>query len=189
MPLALNEPTMPTRNKRQARTVRRPMKHLTHAAALSMVTLFLLWTPPTSAQSDAGQGPTSEREPTVLHDEISRMDNALSETFNAHDLKAVMRLFAEDLEFYHDSDGLLTYAEVTEGFRRLFSADNGIRRDLVPGSLVVHPVADYGAIQIGEHRFCHKENERDDCGTFQFVHVWRKVGDQWKLARVLSYGH
>lgn len=47
----------------------------------------------------------------------------------------------------------------------------------------------FGAMQFGEHRFCHTENGKPDCGTFRFAHVWRKEGETWKLSRVLSYGH
>lgn len=62
-------------------------------------------------------------------------------------------------------------------------------RTLVEGSLEVYPVKDYGAIQIGSHTFCHMENGQEDCGTFKFVHLWRKENDSWKLTRVISYGH
>jgi hypothetical protein len=59
----------------------------------------------------------------------------------------------------------------------------------VAGSLDVHPVPGYGAIQIGEHRFCHDENGHEECGVFGFTHVWRDVDGQWQIVRVLSYGH
>ena len=117
------------------------------------------------------------------------MDNALTEAFNAHDVNRLMSLFASDLEFYHDTGGLQSYEEVTNGFRGLFTASNGIERSLVPGSLEVYPINDYGAIEIGEHRFCHEENGQTECGSVKFVHVWRKQDDQWKITRVVSYGH
>jgi hypothetical protein len=71
----------------------------------------------------------------------------------------------------------------------MFASAPDIRRDLEPGSLEVYPIKDYGAMEIGRHRFCHKENGKDDCGTFGFAMVWRKAGDSWKISRVLSYGH
>ncbi len=27
-----------------------------------------------------------------------------------------------------------------------------------------------------------------DCGTFEFVHVWKQTNDGWKMSRVISYG-
>jgi ketosteroid isomerase-like protein len=117
------------------------------------------------------------------------MDDTLTEAFNAHDLDRLMALFARDLEFYHDTGGRQSYDDVTSGFRGLFAANNGIERSLLPGSLEVYPIKDYGAIEIGEHRFCHQENGRTECGSVRFVHVWRKEADRWKITRVVSYGH
>jgi len=59
----------------------------------------------------------------------------------------------------------------------------------VPGSLEVYPIKNYGAIEVGSHRFCHDENGRTECGTFKFLHVWRKTGTTWRLSRIVSYAH
>ena len=124
-----------------------------------------------------------------LFETISRMDKAIFDAFNAHDVDRLMALFTDDLEFYHDTGGLGDYRQNAESFKKMFASTPDIRRDLVKGSLEVYPVKDYGAMEIGEHRFCHKENGKDDCGTFKFAMVWRKSGDSWKISRVLSYGH
>lgn len=124
-----------------------------------------------------------------LHAEIARMDKAMFDAFNAHDIDGVMALFSEDLEFYHDKGGLLRYEDTRNGMKGNFDQNNGLRRDLVPGSLEVYPINNYGAVEIGAHRFCHVEDGKDDCGVLKFVHVWRKTGDQWKITRVVSYDH
>jgi ketosteroid isomerase-like protein len=134
-------------------------------------------------------GAAEQTEPASLEEEIAAQDRALFDAYNAHDLERVMSFFSEDLEFYHDTDGLLSRSQVAEGTKSLFGQGNGIRRDLVPDSLRVHPVPGYGAIQLGAHRFCHDENGRQDCGVFQFIHVWRKLEGRWRITRVLSYGH
>lgn len=128
-------------------------------------------------------------ESRALHDEIARMDAAMGAAYDAHDHAALMQLFADDLEFYHDTGGLLAKAQVADGFQRVFGQSPDIRRELIPGSMQVYPIRDYGAIETGAHRFCHVENGKDDCGTFQFTHVWRKKDGTWQIARVLSYGH
>lgn len=46
--------------------------------------------------------------------------------------------------------------------------------DLVPGSMEVYPIKDYGAIETGLHRFCHEDNGKQDCGTFKFLPAWQK---------------
>jgi hypothetical protein len=61
-------------------------------------------------------------------------------------------------------------------------------RELVPGSLEVHPVPGFGAIQLGTHRFLHPA-EPKNIGEAKFIHVWRLQNGAWKLARVLSFDH
>jgi ketosteroid isomerase-like protein len=127
--------------------------------------------------------------PTDLLETIKKMDAAIFDAFNAHDADRLMSFFTEDLEFYHDTGGLGNYRQNAEDFKKMFAGTPDIRRDLVPESFEVYPIKDYGAMEIGQHRFCHNENGKDDCGTFGFAMVWRKVGDSWKISRVLSYGH
>ena len=60
----------------------------------------------------------------------------------------------------------------------MFGNVSNITRTLVEGTLEVYPIKDYGAIEVGAHRFCHTENGKEECGSFKFVTVWRKVGDR-----------
>jgi ketosteroid isomerase-like protein len=120
---------------------------------------------------------------------IGQMDRMLFDAFNSRDLETQKKIFAKDIEFFHDTSGLIDYRQLIENTERLFAQNNGLKRTLVPGSLEVYPIPNYGAIQIGQHTFCHDENGRPDCGTFRFVHVWRKRDDRWELTRVVSYGH
>lgn len=124
-----------------------------------------------------------------LFDTIAQMDKAMFDAFNEHEVDRLMSLFTNDLEFYHDTGGLTDFRQTGESFKGLFSRTPDIRRDLVKGTLEVYPIKDHGAIEIGEHRFCHKENGKDDCGAFKFVMIWRKQGETWKVSRVVSYGH
>ena len=117
------------------------------------------------------------------------MDSLLTEAFNAHDVSGLMMLFSRDLEFYHDTGGLQSYDDVATGFKSLFGASNGIERSLVPGSLEVYPIKDYGAIELGVHRFCHAENGETECGDVKFMHVWRFEDNMWRITRVISYDH
>jgi hypothetical protein len=120
--------------------------------------------------------------------EILTMDDSLSATFNRHDADALMRLFAPDVEFYHDIDGLQRYADVDAGFHSLLQQIPDIRRERV-GALEVYPVPRYGAMEVGDHRFCHAENGKPVCGTFHFLQLWRRDPEGWRLTRVMSYGH
>ncbi len=126
-----------------------------------------------------------------LYDEISHMDSIMFAAFNAHDLEKLKATFSKDLEFYHDKGGLANYEQTIENFRSLFEKNKniGLRRKLVKESLEVYPIKDYGAIEIGEHDFCHLENGKDDCGQCKFVHTWQKKDGQWKVTRIVSYDH
>ncbi|HEX6627834.1 MAG TPA: nuclear transport factor 2 family protein [Gemmatimonadaceae bacterium] len=121
--------------------------------------------------------------------EIARMDSLLFAAFNARDLDRLGTFFAPDLEFYQDDEGLVNYSQTMKDFGAMFQQPSQIRRVLVPGSLEVYPIKDYGAIEVGSHRFCHEENGKPECGTFKFLHVWRKAGNSWRLSRIMSYAH
>jgi hypothetical protein len=124
-----------------------------------------------------------------LYDEIARADRVMFDAFNSRNLDGLMASFTEDLEFYHDKDGRVSFAEVRGAFDRMFKSPEAPRRELVAGSLRVYPVPNFGAMQIGSHRFCHVENGKDDCGVFDFAMVWQQQGNRWRVTRVLSYGH
>jgi ketosteroid isomerase-like protein len=126
---------------------------------------------------------------STLQVEIVRMDSLLFAAFNAGDLTRLQAFFARDLEFYQDNEGLENYAQTMKDFREMLSQPSRIRRELVPGTVEVYPIKNYGAIEVGSHRFCHEENGRTECGTFKFLHVWRKTGKTWRLSRIVSYAH
>jgi ketosteroid isomerase-like protein len=128
-------------------------------------------------------------EPAELRALVLDLDRRMFDAYNAHDVNALMAMFDADLEFFHDTGGLLNFDQVKAGFTSVFAGNKDIRRELVPGSLEVYPIKDYGAIEVGEHRFCHTENGRADCGTFKFVQVWHYSNGDWKVTRDLSYGH
>jgi len=151
-----------------------------HRLVVALVATALAAACRTAAPATTPQSP--------LYVEVANADAALFGAYNAHDAAKVMSYFSEDLEFYHDKDGLVTYAQVNEGFKRLL-ASGDIRRDLITGSMHVYPLPGIGAIQTGAHRFCHTENGKADCGTFEFAMIWQKKDDRWRITRVISYGH
>jgi len=124
-----------------------------------------------------------------LYKEISRMDSILFNAFNNRNLNQFKNFFTEDLEFYHDKGGLTGYQQTVDFLKTTTELNNQLRRELVKGTLEVYPIPGYGAMEIGVHTFCHNENGRQDCGSFKFVHVWKKTNGEWKISRVVSYGH
>jgi hypothetical protein len=126
-----------------------------------------------------------------IFDAIQHMDSVLFNALNTKDIETIKSTFSDSLEFYHDKDGLQGYLKTMENFKSLFENKNlaDLKRTLVPGSMEVYPIAKYGAVQTGNHTFCHTENGKADCGTFKFVHLWQKKDGKWKLARVISFDH
>ena len=137
----------------------------------------------------AAQARAQAAHPDSLRAEIAAADSIVFGAFNGHDMATLRTRFTRDLEFYHDQTGLTSYEDNMAAFAELFARDDGLHRERVPGTLEVYPMGEGGAIQAGEHRFCHDEGGREDCGTFPFVMIWRMEDGLWKIARVVSYGH
>lgn len=124
-----------------------------------------------------------------LSNTIARMDAKIFDAFNAHKVDALMAMFTDDLEFYQDNDGVKNYQQCFGDFKKMFASATDIKRVLLKETLEVYPIKDYGAVEIGAHRFCHTENDKEECGNFKFAMIWKKMGDSWKISRVISYGH
>lgn len=124
-----------------------------------------------------------------LYLEIAKQDSLVFTAFNTRDTTVFKAMFAQDLEFFHDKGGLTGYDHTINFLKTTKQNNSDLKRELVKGTLEVYPIPGYGAMEIGQHRFCHMENGRQDCGTFKFVHVWQKKDNQWKITRVVSYDH
>ncbi len=125
-----------------------------------------------------------------LYETIMKKDSLLFSAANTGDINMLKTFFTKDLEFFHDVGGLAGYEQTVDNFMRVAKNYGYTRRVLVPESVEVYPIKDYGAIQTGVHKFCRLENKAlINCGTFRFVHIWKQTPDGWKISRVVSYGH
>jgi hypothetical protein len=152
--------------------------------ALSLaVLLFVVPLGLTPARAHAQSSAT----PDPLFQTIQSLDTKLFDAYNHCDLTTLASLVSEDLEFYHDKTGL---ARGRHSF--IDSIKNNIcgkvTRDLVPGTLQVYPLAHYGAVEIGTHRFRHPGRD-DEVGEAQFITLWQNKGDAWQVTRVISFDH
>ena len=118
--------------------------------------------------------------------------------FDTCDIAALGDLVAEDFEFYHDKHGQIAtnrqqFLDAARGTceRQAAGTDIKARREPVEGTMVVHAVADDGAIQLGSHRFFGLEPGKPELlrETAQYFHLWKKIDGKWKLARVFSFDH
>ena len=123
-----------------------------------------------------------------LYDTIIRLDHIFFEAYNTCNLNLAKygSFFSENIEFYHDQGGLMTSKQ------DLISATQKnicgkVTRELVKGSIEVYPIKDFGAIEIGLHKF---HNNQEPIGTLskvgRFLILWENKNNDWKIKRVVS---
>lgn len=141
--------------------------------AIALATALLV------AQSPASADP--------LTAEIGALDARVFDAYNRCDLPVFASYFDPKLAFYHDNGGATFSRDaMVDGVRTYICGK--VRRELIPASLRVYPIKDYGAIEEGEHRFCDLATGRCE-GIARFVMVWAKQDGAWRITTVLSYGH
>lgn len=127
----------------------------------------------------------------ALEATIAALDTAVFDAFNRcaepGQLERHAAWFDPQVEFYHDTGGVTWSREAMLDNTRRHACGN-FTRELVPGSLEVFPVQGFGAIARGVHRFCQAASGRCE-GQADFTMVWRLHEGEWRITRVLSYGH
>ncbi|NMH88590.1 nuclear transport factor 2 family protein [Flavivirga algicola] len=126
---------------------------------------------------------------------ISYHDSIFWKGFNSCNLNILKKYVSDDLEFYHDKNGLTKGAEaflkISE--KNLCSSKNNwkLRREAVQSSIKIYPINNYGGIISGNHLFYITENNKPECldGVAKFTHIWQLKDGLWKMTRVLSYNH
>jgi hypothetical protein len=132
------------------------------------------------AQGTASQ-PVAQDE---LFKAIKAQDAALFTAYNTCDLKTLGAMVTDDLEFYHDITGLAVGRKVfVESIQNNICGK--VQRQLVESTLEVHPLKNYGAVEIGVHRFLHPgQQDHDVLGEARFVMLWQLAvaAQGWRLA-------
>jgi hypothetical protein len=145
----------------------------------------------TASPALAAPASTAPAGPDPLAREISVLDRAVFDAFNhcseSGRLEEHAGYFSPDVEFYHDTGGVTwTRDEMIANTGKYVCGH--FTRELVPGSMKVYPIKDFGALSQGVHRFCQIASGQCE-GLADFVIVWRRQDGAWRITRVLSYGH
>jgi hypothetical protein len=161
------------------------MKHAVNCAALAI----LLLSPLAFAQSAPQQDWEAE---------VRQFDTAFWDAYNQCDIKKLVELNTDDMEFYHDKGGLMVgkakFAAAMENNICGNPAER-VRRAAVAESVRVFPMHAngklYGAVISGEHQFYNypKGGPEILAGRARFTHMLLLKDGAWKLSRVLSYDH
>jgi uncharacterized protein DUF4440 len=122
-----------------------------------------------------------------LFNTVQSLDTRFFNAYNQCDLATVSSMVADDLEFYHDLTGF------SPGRQSLLDALKNnicgkVTRELVLGTLEVYPIAKYGAVEIGVHRFHHPDNA-ENIGEAKFITLWQNKDGVWKITRAISFDH
>jgi hypothetical protein len=146
--------------------------------------------------------------PSKLFETMQALDTQLFEAANHCDYTKLTAMVDENLEFYHDQAGLMLGRQAfLDSIKK--NTCGVMIRELVPATLQVYPIKEYGAIELGVHRFHHPGHEKEFPGAKQlgmtrfldagaaewpvgeakFLHIWQLKDGTWKLTRVVSYGH
>ncbi|HYE43509.1 MAG TPA: nuclear transport factor 2 family protein [Caulobacteraceae bacterium] len=149
---------------------------------------------PAVAQTQGAAAPTTE----VFEILAARDQELFAALFDRCDADHLATMVAADFEFYHDKGGQTadSGAAFIAGVRQMCEGQKAgtnyrARRELVPGSLQLHMINNYGAVQMGDHRFFKLTPGRPEAlvETGRFVNLWKNENGAWKLARVISYDH
>ena len=119
------------------------------------------------------------------YDIIVAKDKEYFDAYNTCDMKKQASLYSEDLEFFHDKGGLSTSKqEILASIERNICGK--VTRTLIEGSIEVYPIKDYGAIEIGYHKFYNNQEPNAKSKPSKFIMVWKNEGEKWLISKVIS---
>ncbi len=157
-------------------------------AILSFVLFLLLVSCSTSKSNDYQLTKNYTPDNPELYKTIVKLDSVFFDAYNHCDTKfeTYADFYTEDIEFYHDQGGLSnSKKDILEGTKKYICGK--VTRTLIPGSIEVYPIKDYGAIEIGLHSFSNNTNPPDEPKKIsRFTIFWKKTAEGWKIAKVVS---
>jgi len=120
-----------------------------------------------------------------LYNDIVAMDKVFFDAYNNCDLAKQAAIYADDIEFFHDKGGLSTSKQdilaATEK-----NICGKVTRTLIQGSVEVYPIANYGAVEIGFHKFFNNQEPTAPSTPSKFIAIWKNEYGNWRLAKVVS---
>jgi hypothetical protein len=165
------------------------MKSLSHFTSIAIVLITSLSVQLCNAQADvANASPENLAKNILYHDSI------FWAAYDACDVEKMSAYFTDDIEFYHDKNGLTTPKLKLDEATRTGLCGNPnwhLRREAIEGTIKVFPMDNFGALISGEHLFYINETGKKEYldGYGKFTHLWKFADNTWKMSRVISYDH
>ncbi|SEK33737.1 protein of unknown function [Maribacter orientalis] len=126
-----------------------------------------------------------DAENKALYDTIMDLDKTYFTAYNDCDMKTQSEFYDDDIEFYHDMGGLATdKAELLKSIEKNICGK--VTRTLIEESVEVHPIKDFGAVQIGMHKFYNNQEPNAISKPTKFIVIWKNTDTKWLMSRVIS---
>lgn len=147
-----------------------------------LIILFIPFSLQSLAQAKNNTAPNQK-----LYTEIVKQDSIFFNAYNTCDMATQASLYSDSIEFYHDKGGLSTSKkDILEATQKNICGK--VTRELVSGSIEVYPINNYGAVEMGLHKF-HNNQEQEASQKSEpskFILIWHKLKDKWEISRVIS---
>ena len=158
------------------------MKKIT---SLTILILFVSLFSSISASAQSQDTYVYKPESQELYNTIVQMDSVYFSAYNACDMDRQAAIYADSIEFYHDGGGLETSKQ------KLLAAIKEnicgkVSRVLIKGSIEVYQIPNFGAVEIGLHRFINHAENNHLSRPDKFIIIWRNKNDKWQITRVIS---
>jgi len=149
---------------------------------LSLILLIISCNTRKSTLSEIGPYQPVNQE---IFNEIQAMDTKFFNAYNSCDLDTQSDIYSEDIEFFHDKGGLMTSKQgIIDGTEKNICGK--VTRTLIPRSIEVYPIKDFGAVEIGYHKFFNNQEPDAISNPSKFIIFWKKSGSDWKITKVVS---
>lgn len=120
-----------------------------------------------------------------LYRTIVALDQEYFEAYNNCDLAKQASMYSDNIEFFHDKGGLMTSKQdIIDAIEKNICGK--VTRELVEGSIEVYPIKDYGAVQLGYHKFYNNQEPDTPSKPSKFITIWQHDNSAWKMAKVIS---
>jgi len=120
-----------------------------------------------------------------LYHQIDSMDKVFFDAYNTCNIEKQESIYSDSIEFFHDKVGLInSKSEILQGTRNNICGK--VTRFIIPGSIEVYPINNYGAVEIGFHRFYNNQEPNAESKPSKFIIIWKKEDVNWRITKVVS---
>lgn len=156
--------------------------NITHTFLLIIITTFLSCKTKKTVVVDSKTYVPINKE---LYETIVKLDDKFFGAYNTCDFKIQELMISENIEFFHDKGGLSTSKkEIIEAIKNNICGK--VKRELVKGSIEVYPIKDYGAVQIGYHKFYNNQEPDAISKKNKFITIWKNEDKNWVMTKIIS---